>query len=165
MNRSAALDTMLFWPSQGSRDIMPHSHTVSKIPWGPQLPLPTNECFCSLHSRMHAKSSFLRGCSSPFYPLEMLSSVRIGMLEEHVFMIEDHRRGYQNPTISRASLLESHRYVLGEQRCRSLTFESAGRGIDRSEPSSFLHFSRVLFEDYYLPFVSGCDRVWEVLIK
>lgn len=120
MNRSAALDTMLFWPSQGSCDIMPHSHTVSKIPWGPQLPLPTNECFCSLHSRMHANSSFLRGCSSPFYPLEMLSSVRIGMLEEHVFMIQDHRRRYQNPTISRASLLESHRWVLGEQRCGSL---------------------------------------------
>lgn len=109
MNRSAALDTMLFWPSQGSCDIMPHSHTVSKIPWGPQLPLPTNECFCSLHSRMHANSSFLWGCSSPFYPLEMQSSVSIGMLEEHVFMIEDHRRDYQNPTISRASLLESHR--------------------------------------------------------
>lgn len=32
MNRSAALDTMLLWPSQGSCDIMPHSHTVSKIP-------------------------------------------------------------------------------------------------------------------------------------
>ena len=120
MNRSAALDTMLFWPSQGSCDIMPHSHAVSKTPWGPRLPLPTNECFHSLHSRTRANASLLRGCSSPFSPLEMLSSVRIGMLEEHVFTTEDHRRYYQNPTISRASLVESHRWVLGEQRCRSL---------------------------------------------
>lgn len=31
MNRSAALDAMLSWPSWGSCDIMFHSHTVSKI--------------------------------------------------------------------------------------------------------------------------------------
>lgn len=96
--------------ARSSCDIMPHSHTVSKIPWGPQLPLPTNECFCSLHSRMHANSSFLWGCSSPFYPLEMQSSVSIGMLEEHVFSWWGITGEItQRATISRASLLESHR--------------------------------------------------------
>lgn len=84
MNRSAALDTMLFWPSQGSCDIMPHSHTVSKIPWGQQLPLPTNKCFCSLYSGMHAKSSFPWGahllpthprweCLNTTFPWQLLS--------------------------------------------------------------------------------------------
>lgn len=87
MNRSAALDTMLFWPSQGSCDVMPHSHTVSKIPWGQELSLPTNEYFCSPHSRTHGNSSFSWGCSSPFYPPKMLSSVRMRVLEEYFFMI------------------------------------------------------------------------------
>lgn len=96
MNRSAALDPMLFWPSQGSCDIMPHSYTVSKIPSEQQLPLPTNEGFCSLHSRMNASSSFPWGCSSPFHSPKMLSSVR--MLEEHVFPIvrEPQARGPQS---------------------------------------------------------------------
>lgn len=63
MNRSAALDTMLFWSSQGSYDIMPHSHTVSKIPCG-QLQLPTSKCFCSLYSEMHTNSSLMQGQST-----------------------------------------------------------------------------------------------------
>lgn len=52
MKRSAALDATLRWPSRGSCDIMPYSHTVSKIPQGQQLVSPTNLCQLLLPVRL-----------------------------------------------------------------------------------------------------------------
>lgn len=79
-NISAALDTMLFWSSQGSCDIMPHSHTVSKFPEDNSHRCPQTALFTPLR---HACQFLLPGGCSSFSPPGMLNSMKMKMLEGH----------------------------------------------------------------------------------